>query len=599
MLELGSGPSGSVPGASIEALAEVFQAAQVTRSRVSKRGLLVQYLRGLDDDDLPLALTYLLGRPFPRADKRRLAVGGATLAAALAEAFPDLAAGLLSDAWLRHRDASDMAAEVRARVSAPDGPPLSLAELAVNLDEIHQARGPSAKTALLARLLRRTGPAGVRALVKVLLGDTRAGMQESLLEDAVAHLTGQPIEAVRAANRHRADLGAVACEGRRGSLVVPGFTYFTPIDPMLAQPVGSAEEVIRRLGTPLWVEDKYDGVRCQLHAVGGDVRLYSRDRHDITGQFPDVAEAFARAGAHYVLDGELMAVDGARALPFARLQQRLNRRRPSPEVVAAHPAAFVAFDVLAVGDDVLLDAPLTARRARLDTLPLPPGQLRAPLASASSAAELDALFAAARARGNEGLMCKQPGSAYASGRRGHHWLKVKRPLDTIDVVVVGAEWGHGKRRGVLSDLTFAVRDQATGDLVTIGKAYNGLTDAEIRTMTDRLVALTVHDTGHYRTVRPEIVLEIAFDRIQRSARHGAGFALRFPRIARVRTDRSPSDISTLGDVAQQHEALAGAAQASGGGRKGAGPPPTGGELARLHCERDGAWPAAGAPGEER
>jgi DNA ligase-1 len=564
MVESGSGTSRSVSGAAVEALGKVFRAAQATRSRLEKRRLLVEYLRGLADDDLRLAVTYLLGRPFPRADKRHLAVGGATLTAALLQAFPGLEPAAVSAAWRRHRDASDMAAEVRAGAVPPEATALSLGEVAAGLDEIHRARGPAAKTALLARLLQRTGPDGVRALVKVLLGDTRAGMQETLLEDAVAHLTAQPVEAVRAANRHRADLGAVASEARHGLLAAPRFSYFTPIDPMLAKPVASVDEAIRRLGTPVWVEDKYDGVRCQLHAIEGDVRLYSRDRHDITGQFPDVAEAFAGAAGHYALDGELMAVHEDRPLPFARLQQRLNRRRPTEEVVAAHPAAFVAFDVLAVGDEVLLDAPLAARRTRLDALALPRGQLRAPLASASSAEELEALFAAARLRGNEGLMCKQPESPYASGRRGHYWLKVKRPLDTLDVVVVGAEWGHGKRRHVLSDLTFAVKDPATGKLVTIGKAYNGLTDVEIRDMTDRLVALTVQDTGHYRTVRPEIVLEVAFDHIQRSARHGSGYALRFPRIVRVRTDRSAYDISTLADVAEQHAALAGDTEGSGG-----------------------------------
>ena len=247
---------------------------------------------------------------------------------------------------------------------------------------------------------------------------------------------------------------------------------------------------------------------------------------------------------------------GGRALPFQRLQQRLGRREPDRDVVAAHPVAFVAFDCLAREAEGLLDAPLRRRRTALDALPLPPGQARAPIHTAASAEDLDALFLAAQARGNEGLMVKHPGSPYASGRRGAQWLKIKRPLDTLDVVVVGAEWGHGKRRAVLSDLTFAVRDEGTGTLVTIGKAYNGLTDAEIREMTQRLIALTVEDRGHYRTVRPEIVLEVAFNHLQRSARHTSGYALRFPRIVRVRADRSPADASTLADVERLAATLA-------------------------------------------
>ena len=320
----------------------------------------------------------------------------------------------------------------------------------------------------------------IRAFVKAMLGEARIGVQEQTLEDAVAHATGQPIEAVRAANRHRADLGAVALDARHGRLEPARVTYFTPVDPMLAQPAVDAADAVRRLGTPLWVEDKYDGVRCQLHKVEGDVRLFSRDRRDLTAQFPEVVAAFAAAAGRYVLDGEVLAMEGGRALPFLRLQQRLGRLAPPPEVVAAHPVAFVAFDCLAHDETSLLDAPLRARRAALEGLALPPGQPLAPVWTATSAEELEALFRAAQARGNEGLMAKAPESPYASGRRGAQWLKIKRPLETLDVVVVGAEWGHGRRRAVLSDLTFAVRDEATGQLVTIGKAYNGLTDAEIR-----------------------------------------------------------------------------------------------------------------------
>jgi DNA ligase-1 len=234
--------------------------------------------------------------------------------------------------------------------------------------------------------------------------------------------------------------------------------------------------------------------------------------------------------------------------------------------VAAHPVAFVAFDCLVHEDQGLLDEPLRTRRATLEALALPPGQALAPVWTASSAEALDALFEAAQARGNEGLMVKQPEAPYASGRRGAQWLKVKRPLDTLDVVVVGAEWGHGKRRAVLSDLTFAVRDEDTGRLVTIGKAYNGLTDAEILAMTERLTALTVEDHGHYRTVRPEIVLEVAFNHLQRSTRHTSGYALRFPRIVRVREDRRPESASTLRDVMR----LASAVAAAGGAGRDAG-----------------------------
>jgi DNA ligase-1 len=535
---------------SLDALAAALEALRATRSRLEKRRVLVAYLRALPDEALPLAVTYLGGRPFPRGDGRTLSVGGATLDAALRAARPELTDALVTAAWRRHADAGDAAAEMWAGATPDDRAPVRLADVAASFEALHTARGPRAKTELLRDVFRRLSERTIRAFVKSMLGEARIGVQEQTLEDAVAHATDQPIEAVRAANRHRADLGAVALDARRGQLEPARFAYFTPVDPMLAQPAADAADAVRRLGIPLWVEDKYDGVRCQLHKIDTTVRLYSRDRRELTVQFPEVVAAFAAAPGRYVLDGEVLAMEEGRPLPFLRLQQRLGRIEPTPEVVAAHPVALVAFDCLAHDDEPLLDVPLRARRATLETLPLPPGQPLAQVWTASSAEELDALFTAAQARGNEGLMVKRPEAPYASGRRGAQWLKVKRPLETLDVVVVGAEWGHGKRRGVLSDLTFAVRDEVTGHLATIGKAYNGLTDAEIREMTERLLTLTVEDHGHYRTVRPEIVLEVAFNHLQRSARHTSGYALRFPRIVRVRTDRSPENASTLGDVAR-------------------------------------------------
>ena len=541
---------------SLDALAQILEALRATRSRLEKRRLLVEYLQALPDEALPLAVTYLGGRPFPRGDGRVLSIGGATLDAALRAARPELTDEAVDAAWRRHADAGDVAAELWTGVTPADPAPLRMSDVAASFAALHAARGARAKSELLVAALRRMSAPAIRAFVKAMLGEARIGVQEQTLEDAVAHATGQTTEAVRAANRHRADLGAVALDARRGRLEPARFAYFTPVDPMLAQPAADAADAVRRLGTPLWVEDKYDGVRCQLHKVDKDVRLYSRDRRDLTRQFPEVVAAFSAGDGRYVLDGEVLAMAGGRALPFQRLQQRLGRLEPDRDVVAAHPAALVVFDCLAREEEGLLDAPLRSRRTALDALPLPPGQARAPIHTAASAEELDALFHAAQARGNEGLMVKHPDSPYASGRRGAQWLKIKRPLDTLDVVVVGAEWGHGKRRAVLSDLTFAVRDEGTGTLVTIGKAYNGLTDAEIREMTERLIALTVEDRGHYRTVRPEIVLEVAFNHLQRSARHGSGYALRFPRIVRVRADRSPADANTLADVERLAATLA-------------------------------------------
>ena len=557
---------------SLSRLAAVLAEVGGTTKRLEKRRVLVDYLKSLPETELAHAARFLCGRPFARSDSRSLSIGGAVFSAALMNAHPSLTGDELNAAWLRHSDPGDTAWDVWQGEQAI-GDPLTLSDMAELFDKLHIAKGPTAKIPILTEAFRRMDAEEIRAFVKVMLSEPRVGAQEGTIEDAVAHAFGLPLEEVRAANRHLADLGVVASKAAAGALDLHGFAYFTPVDPMLAHPVADPEEAIKRLGSPVWVEDKYDGIRCQLHKVDSEVRLYSRDRKEITRQFPEVISAFSESAGSYALDGELMALQEGKSLPFARLQQRLGRLAPTPEIVEAHPTAMVAFDILALGDDALLELPLRERRTLLESLVMPAGQMIGPLFTASSAEEIEAIFREARQlRGNEGLMCKDPDSAYRSGRRGFHWLKVKKPLDTLDVVIVGAEWGHGKRRNVLSDYTFAViddrgspdptapsdpTDSATPTYTNIGKAYGGLTDAAIAELTERLKAITLQDFGRYRSVKPDIVLEVEFNGIQESKRHKSGYALRFPRIVRIRDDKSTADINTLSDVRSQYMALIG------------------------------------------
>src|SRR6186997_864372 len=286
---------------------------------------------------------------------------------------------------------------------------------------------------------------------------------------------------------------------------------------MLASPAEDADEIIRRLGSEVWVEDKYDGIRAQLHKQGTDVRLYSRDLHDVSDQFPEIVDAARDLPWLGVIDGEILAYKDGLVLPFISLQARLGRKAPSEAIRNEVPVIYVAFDLLAFGpgDDAdgnstvepLLREPLRARRERLDTVDLPHVDgggrfIRSHLAVARDAEALEAAFADARARRNEGLMVKDPTSGYSPGRRGLGWLKMKKALATIDCVVVGVEVGHGKRHGVLSDYTFAVRDTDRDRLVNIGKAYSGLTDAEIAEMTRWFEDHTLSRHGRYHVVEP-------------------------------------------------------------------------------------------------
>jgi DNA ligase-1 len=254
-----------------------------------------------------------------------------------------------------------------------------------------------------------------------------------------------------------------------------------------------------------------------------------------------------------VIDGELLAVepsDRHASRPFTALQQRLGRKAPTPGMIAEFPVAFVAYDMLANGGALVIGEPYRRRREALTALSWPvDGAFLAPTTSVATADEVELAFGEARAAGNEGLIAKDPESAYTPGRRGRTWIKLKRPLATLDVVVTGVERGHGRRNGVLSDYTFAVRASETDPtLLTVGKAYNGLTDLEIARLTERFAAITVQRFGRFHQVRPEVVLEVTFDIVQRSARHKAGYALRFPRIVRVRDDKPVEEIDTLARV---------------------------------------------------
>jgi DNA ligase-1 len=351
------------------------------------------------------------------------------------------------------------------------------------------------------------------------------------------------------------DIGEVAVLAKQGRLRSAQLHLMHPLQFMLASPEEDAEAIMRRVGGEAWVEDKYDGIRGQLHKEGDRVVLYSRDLNDVTPAFPEIVEAACKVSHDVLLDGEILAFRDGMVRPFFELQHRLGRKVVSAKLLAEVPVTFVAFDVLYLDGRNLLTEPLRERRRLLEELNLPPPFMLAYLIQARNAAELDKIFDAARGRNNEGLMVKDPESKYSPGRRGLGWLKLKKALATLDVVVTGVEWGHGKRKNVLSDYTFAVYDEGSDRLVNIGKAYSGLTDAEIAQMTEYFKSITLKDYGRFRLVQPEIVLEVAFDAIMESGRHNSGYALRFPRIKQIRRDKTPRDIDTLANVARMHRAF--------------------------------------------
>ena len=555
-----TGPgSGSSPFGGFAATAAGVSA---TTSKLRKRDLLAAYLGSLPAGDVSIAATFFAGRPLPGAADR-LGLGWVQQSQALAAAS-GADAEALSAAYLRHSDFGDAAAELLAG-HEPAGPSLTVAEVDTAFRAMSEAGSAEARVAEMARLFGRGTAEEARFIGRIASRELRIGLREGLLEEAIAAAFDRPIAEVRRALMLVGEPGEAATLARDDALASAALHLGRPIRFMLATPVADSDEVMRRVGDEAWIEDKYDGIRAQLHLdAGGGPQLFSRDLNEITVSFPEVVAAAAGLGHRLVLDGELVPYRAGSVLDFASLQTRLGRVNPSNELIEQVPVVLVAFDLLHLDGRDLLEAPLRERRAALESLALPASTgerfLYSHLATARTAAEVERHFDDARERHNEGLMVKDPASVYQPGRRGLGWLKLKKALATLDCVVVGVEWGHGKRRGVLSDYTFAVRasDEPDAPLLTIGKAYTGLTDAEIATMTEHFRSITLRDFGRYRTVHPEVVVEIAFDRIMRSGRHRSGFAMRFPRIVRIRDDKTPDEIDTLATV----EALFGE-QASG------------------------------------
>jgi DNA ligase-1 len=527
--------------------AECAEQIAATNSKLEKVRLLAEYLQSLDETRVGVAARFFSGLVFPTWDMRVLSVGGAALWTVLSD-ISGADGEDMSKAWARHGDAGGAAHDVLLEACA-GAPGVDILDVVHTFEDIATAPSIAARTALLDGLLRRCTPLEAKYVVKLITGEMRIGLREGLVEDAVAAAFGRDKQAVSRADMVIGDLGEVALLARQDRLGEAAPRLFAPMRFMLATAVADADEVVTRMGDEVWIEDKYDGIRCQVHRDAGRVMLFSRDLKDVTAQFPEVAEAAAALPGVVLLDGEVLAYRDGRVMPFAALQTRLGRKTPSLSVLQQVPVIFVAWDVLYLDGEALLDEPLRERRKRLDALQLGGALATAHQEHARGAVAVDALFDNARARLNEGLIAKDPDSPYTPGRRGMSWLKLKKPLDTLDVVVIGAELGHGKRRDVLSDVTFSVRVDDSDELVPIGKAYTGLTDVEILEMTELLKSITVSEHGRYRAVLPQIVLEVAFDRVQPSSRHRSGYALRFPRIARWRHDKPVSEIDTLSRVA--------------------------------------------------
>jgi len=495
-------------------------AVAATTRRSAKTAAVADCLRRAGSEDVPIVVSYLSGE----LRQRRTGVGWATL-----------------------REIPPAAAQ----------PVLTVAEVDRALERISTLAGPGsqgARATAVRGLLARATPAEQRLLRGLLTGELRQGALEGVMLDAVAVAAGLPAPTVRRAAMLAAAVGAVAraalTDGAAG-LGAFRLQVGRPLQPMLASTAESVEAALDRLGTAA-LEWKLDGVRVQVHRVGDQVAVFTRSLDDVTERMPEVVEAALGLPVRsVVLDGEAIALrpDG-RPRPFQQTGTRVGSRVDVAAARREAPLSTYAFDVLHLDGADLLDEPARVRWQALSGAV--PDELRVPRVVTGDPAVAADFAAGALRCGHEGVVAKALDTPYEAGRRGSAWLKVK-PRHTLDLVVLAAEWGHGRRRGWLSNLHLGARDPESGGFVMLGKTFKGLTDAMLAWQTERLLELAEQRADWVVTVRPELVVEVAFDGVQTSSRYPGGMALRFARVVRHRPDKSPTDADTVATVRAIHD----------------------------------------------
>ena len=539
------------------------------------------YIANLDETSLSIAVLFLSGRVFPTGSNLTLNIGFTTIMQSLSEiAMLDIKD--IQNIHLKHGDIGAIAEYAVSKkyvislFNQQDELDLSfIYHLFKKIATITGSGSNRNKKNILKGLLIACSPLESKYIIKIITGEMRIGSVESLVEIAISRAFGKELKLIREAMLISGDISQVAVLAKKNLLHNAIMKPFVPVSFMLADVMFSAEEIINYYNKPLICEYKYDGIRLQLHKFNKEVRLFSRNLVEITYAFPELVKAAIETTIEttntmlsnqvdFIVDGELVAFKNGKPLHFQELQKRLRRKNVTNSIQTEVPIYYFIYDIMYFKNYQVLKKSLFDRKDILSTISFKEPIINSSYKIVESIEKVISIFNESKDIGHEGLVVKDPISQYHPGKRGRYWMKLKKELDTIDAVIVIAEYGHGKRAGVLSDYTFAVIDEESDDnynndsnfyeknirLKTIGKAYSGLTDKEIDEMTKRLREITVEDKGNRIRVKPEIVLEVAFDTIQQSERHNSGFALRFPRIKSIRIDKGIKDIDTLEKVRQ-------------------------------------------------
>ena len=562
-----------------------------TQSRLQMAELAGEFLAQLDTAEAEIAARFMVGRALAQGEEKRLQISGRAIWKIVAAMTGGEDQGEeIFTAATDFGEAIEML--LRLRAAEPE-PTLTLTEVERRFAEIAGIEGRNSrrgKLDALRELFELATTLEGKYLAKILIREMRHGMSEGLMLEAIAKMAARPVAEVRRANMLAGDVGRVVRilrspeqyalgnsvdevpapspdtldknEGVEVSASVlrapaaaasPGdrnSTPMRPLKPMLAQPAPNVAEAFRMLGDRIALEHKIDGARVQIHCSEAGVRIYSRALNEITPSLPEVVElAQPLRSRNAILDGEVIAIDaGGRPLAFQEVMRRFGRTRDIERLRVEQPVQLFVFDLIGLDGNLLIDAPYEERYAALSDVATSAALARAARIVPSTVAEGNQFYARAIADGYEGIVAKALASTYMPGARGRGWIKIKAAR-TLDLVIVAADWGYGRRHGWLSNYHLAARDERTGGFVEVGKTFKGLTDDDFREMTDRLIALKTTEHRGTVVVRPEVVVEVAYSDVQRSSQYDGGMALRFARIVGVRSDKSASEADTIEAVA--------------------------------------------------
>jgi len=546
--------------------ANVCQSLSQTQSRLQMAEEVGIFLASLDIDEAEIAARFMVGRAVEQGEEKRLQISGRAIWKIVAEMTNSADQG--EDIFTAAEDFGE-AVEMTLKLRGADPEPtLTIRELNEKFAEIAAIEGRHArnrKLDALRELFTRASAFEGKYIAKILIGEMRHGVSEGLMLEAIAKMSARPVAEVRRIHMLEADLGRVVrmirspADAEKSAVTdsSPGTRTVKPLKPMLAFPVDDIAEAFATLGPELSFEHKLDGARVQIHHAGdengGGVRIFSRRLNEITESIPDVVEVVNRIGArHAILDGEVIGVDASgRPAAFQDLMRRFGRTREVEKARVEQPLKLYVFDVLALDGALTIDRPWSERISMLEELQSSSGLEIVERIIKPDLARAEKFYADAVAAGYEGVMAKSLASAYTPGARGRGWLKIKHTR-TLDLVIVAAEWGYGRRHGWLSNYHLAARDKS-GGFAMLGKTFKGLSDEQFRAMTERLLALKTAESHGVVTVRPEVVVEVAYNDIQRSPNYDAGMALRFARIVRIRDDKSPEQADSIDTVTADYE----------------------------------------------